>query len=79
MVNSYKRLISRLLVAFFIVTVIPTQAFAETLNGKQAYVEPEFKETEVKTKNPPNIVKEVEEKREENIKHFCLKTIHMKQ
>ncbi|MEA4826089.1 MAG: DNRLRE domain-containing protein, partial [Clostridium sp.] len=33
---------------------------------------PEFKETEVKTKNPPNIVKEVEEKREENIKHFLL-------
>ncbi|MGY0374216.1 polymorphic toxin type 8 domain-containing protein [Clostridium sp. JNZ J1-5] len=70
--NSYKRLISRVLVAFFIVTVIPTQAFAETLNGKQAYVEPEFKETEVKTKNPPNIVKEEEDKREENIKHFLL-------
>ncbi|MGY0374140.1 DNRLRE domain-containing protein [Clostridium sp. JNZ J1-5] len=70
--NSYKRLISRLLVAFFIVAALPTQAFAETLNGKQAYVEPEFKETEVETKSPPNIVKEVEEKREENIKHFLL-------
>jgi hypothetical protein len=76
-VNSYRRLISRLLIAVFIVTAFPTQVLAETLNSqsKQAYVEPQLSETEVqasKAKNPPKILKEVEEKREENIKHFLL-------
>ncbi|KOA20845.1 tRNA nuclease WapA precursor [Clostridium homopropionicum DSM 5847] len=74
--NSYKRLISRILIAFFIFTALPTQVFAETINGenKQNYVEPQFSETEAQAaaKNPPKILKEVKEKREENIKHFLL-------
>ena len=75
--NSYRRLISRLLIAVFIVTAFPTQVLAETLNSqsKQTYIEPQLSETEVqasKAKNPPKILKEVEEKREENIKHFLL-------
>ncbi len=71
-ISKLKRKIGYILLSCMIVSCMPTNVLAETINNgfRNTYVEPQFGNEDNEQELETKIVKEALEKRESNVKHF---------